>query len=57
MKIDEEKEFGIYKVERQSTKQYRKIYSDHNTIMLNIAFMSKMEAKDKNEIITKKGYQ
>ena len=33
MKINEEKEFGIYKVERQGTKQCRKIYSDHNAIM------------------------
>ena len=30
MKINEEKEFGIYKVERKDTKQCRKIYSDHN---------------------------
>ena len=34
MKIDEEKEFGIYKVQIQGKKQFRKIYSDHNAIML-----------------------
>ena len=45
MKINEEKEFGIYKVERQGTNQCRKIYSDHNAIMLNIDFTSKMEEK------------
>ena len=49
MKIDEEKEFGIYKVEIQGTKQCRKIYSDHNAIMLNIDFISKMEAKGKKK--------
>ena len=55
MKIYEEKEFGIYKVERQVTKQCRKIYSDHDAIMLYIDFISKMEAKkNKKKIITKK---
>ena len=54
MKIDEKKEFGIYKVERQGTKQCRKIYSDHNAIMLNVDFITKTEAKDKKKIITKK---
>ena len=57
MKIDEEKEFGIYKVEIQGTKQCRKIYSDHNAIMLNIDFISKIEAKGKKKTITRKGYQ
>ena len=57
MKIDEEKEFGIYKVEIQGTKQCRKKYSDHNAIMLNIDFLSKMEAKDKRKTTTRKGCQ
>ena len=33
MKIDEEKEFGIYKVDIQGTKQCRKIYSYHNAML------------------------
>ena len=49
MKIDEKKEFGIYKVERQGTKQCSKIFSNHNAIMLNIDFISKMEAKGKKK--------
>ena len=49
MKIDEEKEFGIYKAEIQGTKQCKKIYSDHNAIMLNVDFISKMEAKGKKK--------
>ena len=57
MKIDEEKEFRIYKVEAQGTKQCRKIHSDHNAIMLNIDFISKMEAKGQKKNITRKGYQ
>ena len=53
MKIDEEKEFGMYKVERQGTKQCRKIYLDQNAIMLNIDFISKTEAKDKKKSLQK----
>ena len=49
MKIDEEKESGIYKVDIQGTKQCRKRDSDHNPIMLNIDFISKMEAKGKKK--------
>ena len=45
------------KVEIQGTKQCRKIYSDHNAIMLNIDFISKMEAKGKKKTITRNGYQ
>ena len=45
------------KVEIQGTKQCRKIYSDHNAIMLNIDFISKMEAKGQKKNITRKGYQ
>ena len=54
MKIDEKEEFGIYKVERQGTKQCRKIYSDHNAIMLNVDFITKTEAKDKKKIIKRR---
>ena len=54
MKIDEEKESGIYKVEIQGTKHCRKIYSDHNAIMLNMDFISKMEAKGKKKPLQEK---
>ena len=37
MKIDEEKEFEIYKVEIQGTKHCRKIYSDRNAIYTSSA--------------------
>ena len=46
-----------YNVEIQETQQCRKIYSDQNAIMLNIDFISKMEAKGKKKTITRKGYQ
>ena len=46
MKIDEEKEFGIYRVEEiQGTQQGRKIYSDISAIILDIDFIIKMEGK------------
>ena len=54
MKIDEEKEFGIYKVEVQGAKQSRKIYSDHNAVMLDIESIYKMEAKDKKKPLQEK---
>ena len=54
MKIDEEKEFRIYKVEIQGTKQCRKIYVDHNAIMLNIDLISKIEAKGKKKPLQEK---
>ena len=54
IKIDLQKEFGMYKVERQGTKQWRKIYSDHNAIVLNINFISKMKTKDKKKTIPQK---
>ena len=54
MKIDEQKEFGIYKVEIQGAKQSRKIYSDHNAVMLDIDFICKMEAKGKKKPLQEK---
>ena len=54
MKIDEQKEFGIYKAEIQGTKQSKKVYLDHNAIMLNIDFISKMEAKGKKKTLREK---
>ena len=54
MKIDKEKEFGTYKVERQDIKQCRETYSDHNAVMLNKDLISKMEAKDKKKSLQKK---
>ena len=54
MKIDEEKLFEIYKVERQGTKQSRKIYSDHNG---KYSIHQQNGSKRLEKIITKKGYQ
>ena len=54
MKIDEEKLFEIYKVERQGTKQSRKIYSDHNG---KYSTHQQNGSKRLEKIIIRKGYQ
>ena len=55
MKIDKEKEFGTYKVERQDIKQCRETYSDHNAVMLILHQQNGSKRQEK--IITKKGCQ
>ena len=35
MEIDEEKQYGLYKIEHQN-KHIKKTYSDHNAILINI---------------------
>ena len=49
MKIDEEKEFGIYNVEIQATKQCRKVYSNHNAIMLDISKEQEIHKRKTNK--------
>ena len=39
MEIDEEKQYGLYKIECQN-KQIKKKYSDHNAIVINIDLIS-----------------
>ena len=54
MKIDEQKEFAIYKVEMQGTKQCRKIYSDHNVIMLKQTSSAKWKQKARQKPLQQK---
>ena len=42
IEIDEEKQYGLYKIERQN-EQIKKTYSDHNTILINLDFISPEE--------------
>ena len=39
IEIDEEKQYGLYKLERQN-EQIKKAYSDHNAILINLDFIS-----------------
>ena len=56
MEIDEEKQYGLYKIECQN-KQIKKTYSDHNAIVINIDFISPKDVSRKKKVITRKGYK
>ena len=56
IEIDEEKQYGLYKIERQN-EQIKKTYSDHNAILINLDFISPEEGSRKKKVITWKGYK
>ena len=56
MEIDEEKQYGLYKIERQNN-QIKKAYSDHNPILINTDFISPKDVSRKKKVITRKGYK
>ena len=56
MEIDEEKQYGLYKIERQS-KQIKKTYFDHNAILINIDSASPKDLSRKRKVITRKRYK
>ena len=56
MEIDEEKQYRLYKIERQS-KQIKKTYSDHNAILINIDSVSPKDLSRKRKVITRKKYK
>ena len=56
MKIDEEKQYGLHKLDKNiATNGKRKIYSDHNFILINLDFETPTEEERPKKIITKKG--
>ena len=58
MKIDEEKQYGLHKLDKNTaTNENRKIYSDHNSILINLDFETPTEEQRPTKIITKKGYK
>ena len=58
MKIDEEKQYGLRKLDKNiATNKNRKIYSDHNSILINLDFETPTEEERPKKIITKKGYK
>ena len=58
MKIDEEKQYGLYKLEKNTaTNENKKIYSDHNSILINLDYETPTEEQRPKKIITKKGYK
>ena len=55
MKIDEEKQYGLHKLDKNTaTNENRKIYSDHNSILINLDFDTPTEEQRPKKIITKK---
>ena len=54
-KIDEEKQFGLHKLGKNTaTNENRKIYSNHNSILINFDFEAPTEEQRPKKIITKK---
>ena len=56
MEIDVEKQYGLYKIERQNNQRKKK-YSDHNATLINIDFISPKNVSRKKKVITRKGYK
>ena len=55
MKKDEEKQYGLHKLDKNTaTNENRKIYSDHNSILINLDFETPTEEQRLKKIITKK---
>ena len=55
MKIDEEKQYRLHKLEKNTaTNENKKIYSDQNSILINLDFETPNEEQRPKKIITKK---
>ena len=55
MKVDEEKQYELHKLEKNTaTNEYKTIYSDHNSILINLDFENTNWRTKAKEIITKK---
>ena len=57
MHIDQNKEYATFKIERKESGDIKKIYSDHNIIILKVDFMTEMQKEKRKKIITTKGYK
>ena len=58
MKIDEEKQYGLHKLDKNTaTNESRKIYSDHNSILINLDFETPTEEQRPKKIIIIKEYK
>ena len=58
MKIDEEKQNGLHRLDKNTaTNENRKIYLNHNFILINLDFETLTEEERPKKIITKKGYK
>ena len=57
MKRDEEKQYGLLKLEQKktATNEDRKIYSDRNSTLINLDFQPLTEEQRPQKVITRKG--
>ena len=56
IKIDEEKQYGLHKLDKNTApNENRKIYSSNNSILINLDFETPNEEQRPKKIITKKG--
>ena len=55
MKIDEEKQYGLHKLDKNTaTNENRKIYSDHNSKLINFYFETSTKEQRPMKIIRRK---
>ena len=58
MKINVERRYGLHKLEQNiATNENKKIYSDHNSILINIDLETTTDEQRPKKIITKKGHK
>ena len=57
MHLDQNKEYAIFKMQRKESGDIKKIYSDHNVIILKVDFMTEMQKEKRKKFITIKGYK
>ena len=56
MHIDQNKEYATFKIQRKESGDIKKIYSDHNVIILKVDLMTEMQKEKIKKVITK-GYK
>ena len=50
MYIDQNQEYATFKIERKESGDIRKIYSDHNVIILKVDFKTEMQKKKERKL-------
>ena len=56
VRIDEEKDYATFRIDKNG-KAEKKVYSDHNVIMIKLDFVTDPQQEQRKKIITNKGYK
>ena len=56
MHIDQNKDYTTFKIQRKESGDIKKIYSDHNVVILKVDLMTEMQKEKIKKVITK-GYK